>query len=215
MNRHHSIDSIMKRFEYNEKAYIDSLNLSELKKSMIKSLKKSIKCIHKLEQRRDGPEDQGRKQNLAISEPEIQMPSHLNNYQNNLSIGSNAVGLGEGVGIDGGSSLDDQIRNVPFNPSSCNNTGQIKTKFEGSSKGPVGSVDLERKFEFDFKSIQEIEHTMWYVEEFDKRFTGFVEHLSDLSTYIQRKEFFFNKQLKVLTEQYQDKQHKQEEQMQE
>ena len=46
---------------------------------------------------------------------------------------------------------------------------------------------------------------MWYIEEFNKRFTGFADHLSDLSTYIQHKEFFLNKQLKILSEQYRDK----------
>ena len=47
-------------------------------------------------------------------------------------------------------------------------------------------------------TILNIENSMWYIEEFDKRFSGFVEHLSDLTTYMQRKEFFYNKNLKIM-----------------
>lgn len=138
------------------------MNLKELKRSLITSLKKSIKCIHKLEQRRDGPEDQGRTGNLAVSDPEIKLPANL----------------------ESADSLDEQIRNVPFNNSSSSNVHNNRDHDDQKAQD---------KFEFDFKSIQEIEHSMWYIDEFDKRFTGFVEHLSDLSTYMQRKEFFFNK----------------------
>lgn len=52
---------------------------------------------------------------------------------------------------------------------------------------------------------------MWYIDEFDRRFTGFLDHLADLATYIQRKEFFFNKHIRMIGEQFRGEQSKKEE----
>ena len=49
INNHHNMESVLERFQFNEKAYIDSLNLSEMKTSMINMLKKSLKTIQKIE----------------------------------------------------------------------------------------------------------------------------------------------------------------------
>ena len=47
--------------------------------------------------------------------------------------------------------------------------------------------------EFNFDLIESIEHSLNYLNEFDKRFGSFTEHLIQVSHYMTNKEYFYRR----------------------
>ena len=80
----------------------------------------------------------------------------------------------------------DQINAVPYNlESGLNEIDEM-----------LAPMDIE----FNFNLIENIEHSLNYLTEFDKRFGSFIEHLVQISHYMTNKEFFYHCQIEKLGE---------------
>ena len=90
--------------------------------------------------------------------------------------------------------IADQINSVPF--------------YNDQGLNEIDDIEDLAELEFNFDLIENMEHSMKYLHEFDNRFGIFVEHLVQISSYMQNKEYFYHRQIDSLGKQLVEAQNK-------
>ena len=75
--------------------------------------------------------------------------------------------------------IADQINSVPFQ--------------RDNGLNEVDDLEDLAELEFNFDLVENMEHSMKYLKDFDHRFGIFVEHLVQISSYMQNKEYFYHR----------------------
>ena len=83
--------------------------------------------------------------------------------------------------------IADQINAVPFQ--NMNGLNEIEDLIN------------ESELEFNFELVGNLENSLQYLTQFDKRFCHFIEHLVQITQYMHKKEAFYNDQIINLSQQ--------------